>query len=232
VKTALAVLLTLAAGGCTERFPVERGEALFSDPGISPSDTNEIACDTCHTTGPETPDHLYAGGSLENVLGRPSLWGGTILDPREAINVCLRSFMRHPDAVPLEPDDPDGLDLLAYLETLGTEPSDPVPFTLPRSLPTSLPPGDPARGAAIYQAGCRECHGAMGTGDGGIRLAPVIPTETREEHGDATPTIIVARIRRGGFYGIGGDMPPFSLEKLSDDDVADILSFMEEQLRP
>jgi hypothetical protein len=51
------------------------------------------------------------------------------------------------------------------------------------------------------------------------------------EHGDATPTIIVARIRRGGFYGIGGDMR-LLVGEASDDDVADILSFMEEQLRP
>jgi thiosulfate dehydrogenase len=226
----MAAVLLLA--GCTERFDVERGEALFSDPGISPAATNEIACDTCHTTGPETEDRLLAGGTLQNVLGRPTFWGGSLVDPREAINVCLRSFMRHPEATPLEPEDPDGLDLLAYLETLGTAPSEPVPFTLPRSLPSSLPAGDPARGAALYQAGCRSCHGAGFTGDGGIQAAPVIPTDTRMEHGDATPDIIVARIRRGGFYGIGGDMPPFSLERISDEDISDILAFLEEQLRP
>jgi mono/diheme cytochrome c family protein len=229
-----ALLLALAAAGCTERMPEERGEALFSDPGLSPSASNEVACVTCHTAGPETPEVILAGGTLMNVLGRPHYWGGAIPDAREAINFCLRSFMRDPRPAPLAVDDPQGLDLLAYLETLGTAPSPPVPFTVPRSVPTMLPEGDPARGAAIYESACRTCHGSVNDGLGGLTAAPVIPTETLMEHPEnEAGAVIVARIRHGGFFGIGGEeMPPFSVERITDQDIADILALFELQLRP
>jgi thiosulfate dehydrogenase len=228
-----ALLLALVAAGCTERMPEERGEALFADPRLSPSASNEVACTTCHTAGPETPDQILAGGTLMNVLGRPHFWGGRIPDAREAINVCLRSFMRDPRPEPLGVEDPQGLDLLAYLETLGTATSPAVPFTVPRSVPTMLPEGDPARGAAVYESACRTCHGSAFDGLGGLTEAPAIPTETLIEHPEnEAGGIVVARIRHGGFFGIGGDMPPFSIERISDQDIADILELFELQLPP
>jgi thiosulfate dehydrogenase len=126
-------------------------------------------------------------------------------------------------------DDPRGLDLLAFLETLGTEPSDPVPFTVPRALPdpNALPAGDAARGADVYLAACQICHGEPHTGAGRLgTLPPVLPDATIAEHAEFAREIAIAKIRWGGFRGIGGTMPPFSLETLDDQQIADVIAYL------
>jgi thiosulfate dehydrogenase len=38
--------------------------------------------------------------------------------------------------------------------------------------------------------------------------------------------VFVEKTRHGGFLGYGGTMPPFSLNVLSDEDLADLLTFL------
>lgn len=218
----------LLAIGCGETTAAERGEALFSDPGLSPAASNAIACTHCHVTGALTPSFRPSGGTLEGALGRASYFGGAYVDPREAINACLRFFMRHPSIEPLSREDARGRDLLSYLETLGTDPAPAVPFTIPRDILDTLPPGDDARGEAMYDAACRNCHGAKDTGAGRASpLVAVIPLDTVREHGETgARAYTIEKVRHGQFFGIGGDMAPFSLESLSDQELADILSHM------
>lgn len=212
--------------GCGERTAVERGEELFRDPRLSPSPTNSVSCRTCHTPGPATADEILPGGSLAGVVGRPTFWGGRVRDLRQAINDCLRFFMRHPSEEGLTETDPDGLDLLAYLESLGTEPSEPVPFTVPLDV-VDLTPGDAARGEPIYDAACRTCHGAAHTGRGRlVAQAAVIPEDTITEHAELARAFTVAKVRHAQFFGIGGDMPPFSLEVLSDEQLSDLVAYL------
>jgi thiosulfate dehydrogenase len=228
VRRGLALSLAgLVLVGCANRTGAERGEQLFSDPGVSGSSFNVASCATCHATGDVPAGRILSGGTLRGVLGRPSYWGGAVADPREAIGYCLFYFMRDPMRDALAPEDPRGLDLLDYLETLGTEPSPAVPFTVPRALPTSLPPGDAARGEGLYAAACATCHGAIHTGAGRASpVVPVIPDETIAEHMEFADDITIAKIRHGGFYGIGGAMPPFSVEVLDDQGVADVLAHL------
>lgn len=224
IATCFAAVLTSA---CVERTAVERGEALFRSPSVSPSPTNALSCRTCHTPGEQAPTEILSGGSLANVLGRPTFWGGRVRDVREAVNDCLRFFMRHPAAEGLSADDERGLDLLAYLESLGREPSEPVAFTVPLDI-TDITPGDATRGAVLYDAACVTCHGAPGSGDGRIvEQAAVIPDETVAEHGiELGRAFTVSKVRHAQFFGIGGDMPPFSLEVLTDAQLADIVAYM------
>jgi len=217
----------MLSAACETRTAAERGAELFSDPSLSPAATNTVACSDCHSPGDVPPDRILAGGSLRNVVGRPSYWAGEERELRDAVNACLRFFMRHPDAAGLGPDDPRGLDLFAYLETLGAEPADAVAFTVPRVVATDgYPVGDGAAGQATYVAACLVCHGAASTGEGRrSAFPPVIPTETIDEHGEFARDIVLNKIRHGGFYGIGGDMPPFSMETLTDAQVGDLLTF-------
>ncbi|MCC7540207.1 MAG: c-type cytochrome [Deltaproteobacteria bacterium] len=224
VATCIAAALTSA---CVERTAVERGESLFRTPELSPSPTNTISCRTCHAPAALEAGEILSGGSLANVVGRPTFWGGRVRDLREAVNDCLRFFMRHPSAEGLSMDDEHGLDLLAYLESLGTGPSDAVPFTVPLDV-VDIAPGDAVRGRALYDAACLVCHGAPGTGDQRlVQQAAVIPDETIAEHGpELGRAFTISKVRHAQFFGIGGDMPPFSLEVLPDDQLADILAYL------
>ncbi len=225
--TGLAVLAVAALSlvACAPPTPVERGAALFDDPGLSESSSNAMACSTCHVPGAIPAGRIPVGGSLAGVTQRPSFFGGGELDLRAAINFCLRRFMRAPAREPLRADDPRGRDLLSYLETLDGPP-DAVPFTL-GDLADDLPPGDAARGAATWDAACRNCHGAPSTGaDRLAAYVTLIPDATIEEHGDEARIRTIEKVRNGQFYGAGGEMPPFSLERLSDAELADVLSFL------
>ncbi|MCC7542602.1 MAG: c-type cytochrome [Deltaproteobacteria bacterium] len=219
--------VVVLASSCDERTAIERGEALFRSPDASPSPTNTISCRTCHAPAAVPANQILSGGSLAGVVGRPSFWGGRVRDLREAVNDCLRFFMRHPSAEGLSMDDERGLDLLAYLESLAAGPSDVVPFTVPLDV-VDIASGDAVRGRALFDAGCHVCHGAPSTGD--QRLVPqaaVIPDETIAEHGvELGRAFTVGKVRHAQFFGIGGDMPPFSFEVLPDDQLADILAYL------
>ena len=44
--------------------------------------------------------------------------------------------------------------------------------------------------------------------------------------GDKTHDIMIEKIRHGKFFGIGGNMPLYSTETLSDGEVADIVAYL------
>jgi thiosulfate dehydrogenase len=99
--------------------------------------------------------------------------------------------------------------------------------------------GDASAAATTYRRACARCHGEPRTGVG--LLAPatvVVPTATEAEHTrdagyDAMTLdqIFVEKARHGNFYGLAGVMPPFSTETLTDAQLADVLAFLNPQLR-
>jgi len=93
--------------------------------------------------------------------------------------------------------------------------------------------GNGSRGGKLYTDACASCHGPAHTGDGRlVQRAPVLPEQTLEEHPSPQyddldrRLVFVEKVRHGGFVGYGGEMPPFSVEKLSDQDLGDILAFL------
>lgn len=228
VRRAAAAAIVLGAVACAPRGASERGQERFTDRTLSGSSASSASCATCHATADVPADAILPGGTLRGVLGRSTYWGGDLDDPRDAINACLFYFMLAPGREALGPDDERGLDLLAYLETLGTEPSEPVAFTIPATLPLELAPGDAARGAIVYDAACRSCHGALHTGEGRLSgsFAPSIPDATIAEHGEYARERTLAKVRWGGFRGIGGAMPPFAIEVLDDASLADLIAYL------
>jgi ubiquinol-cytochrome c reductase cytochrome c subunit len=79
------------------------------------------------------------------------------------------------------------------------------------------PPGDPSRGLAIWAGNCAQCHGA--TGAGGVAGAGAWTPSVN----DKDPITIAEAIRVGPF-----EMPAFSREQISDQELGDVVAFMEE----
>lgn len=206
---------------------VDHGEFLFGDPSASPSSINAFSCSTCHTAGGATAE-LLTGADLAGVVERPTYWGGSVNDLLTAINACRNHFMSAQR--PWTADDEEAKAMWAYLSSLPSDDPDAVPFTVLRSV-HDLPPGDAAAGASVYARACQSCHGELHTGNGRISpRASRIPDDPVKEHVGYTVTeqrvVFVEKIRHGGFLGYAGNMPPFSMERLGDDDLSDLLSYM------
>lgn len=238
----LGMLVAVSLSGCSSEpldpivkqgSAVDHGAALFNDPAIAGNTLNQYACATCHETGATDTKVVRPGGSLQGVTKRPSYWGGKELDLLRAINACAYYFMLKAD--PFVADDEEAKAIYAYLESIsqGPEGTAAVPFTVAVTI-TDLPAGDAARGQTAYTRACSLCHGTVHSGAGRlVSRAPILPDQTLAEHplgqytADEQRLVFVEKTRHGGFVTYSGEMPPLSLEKLSDDDMADILQFLD-----
>jgi mono/diheme cytochrome c family protein len=82
----------------------------------------------------------------------------------------------------------------------------------------AAPGGDAAHGKALFMRdGCFECHGTVGQGGPGIRLAP----------GPLPASVIAAYIRNPA-----GEMPPYTSKVVSDQDIADIHAYLASVPKP
>ncbi len=210
----------------------EFGEQLFSDPRISESAYNEVSCQSCHALDAGGDGRILPGHPLANAAFRPSYWGGNERRLLDAINVCFRDFQRgYP---PLADDDPRARALIEFLISRSPErPSAALPFTVVRSVVRdALPRGDRARGEAVYRASCQGCHGTARGGAGRLtELAPRLP-EVTSDYATLFPGVppalpVIEKVRHGGYFGIGGTMPPYGLEALSDEDLGALLTYLE-----
>lgn len=233
-------LVLAATAGCSdgnespaqivEQSAVEHGAALFDDPGVVKSPFNAYACSTCHEAKPGGTSLILPGAPLEGAVDRPSYWGGSEVELLRAINHCLYFFMLKDE--PWTPADTEARAIYAYLESLPGGPSSAaaVPFTIAVAV-EDPPPGDAARGNEVYARACASCHGALHTGAGRlVERATILPEGWLEAHplDEYTPLerrlLLVEKVRHGGFLGYGGQMPPFSRERLRDQDLGDLLT--------
>ena len=220
----------LLAAGCGPTPAAEYGEKLFRDPALSESQYNSFSCATCHATTATPPaDKVYVGLSLHNVAARPHWWGGYETRLLDAVNFCYTAFMR--GVTPLAPEDPKSRALYEYLVSLSPDAQAPAqPFTLVKDV-TDVPRGGAERGAAVYKAACQECHGEPHTGKGrNTELASILP-EVSQDYGELFPgvpagLVFIEKVRHGRFFGVGGNMPPYSQEALSDQDLGALLAYL------
>jgi len=216
-----------ACGGETTtetRTAVEHGEVLFGLSQLSPAPGNKLACIDCH----DADAAHQPGGSLAGVTSRPSYWGGSELTLLGAVNHCRYYFMLAD--TPWTGEEVEARAIYAYLESLPGDGA-PAPFSIGSVIDPG--PGDAGRGKAVYETACASCHGAKGSGEGAITpTAPALPDETLAAHPPASYTdaerrlVFIEKTRHGTFLGYGGQMPPFSLEVLSDAELADLLTYM------
>ena len=227
LELALAAALSLSLA-CSEADSIgsaEHGQELFASKQLSPSRLNNYTCATCHLATLAELPVILTGASLAGVTRRPWFWGGQENDLLRSINACRTYFMAAPE--PLQPADPDAQALYAFL--LSLEPGDPkpAPFEIVRAI-EPLPRGNAAAGETLFIDACSYCHGVMHSGGGRLSdRVPILPEDTLAEHAGyslrAQRLVFIEKIRHGLFLGYGGDMPPFSRERLSDPQVSDLL---------
>jgi thiosulfate dehydrogenase len=223
-----ALVVVLLAAGCGSRPAVDEGRALFSDATLSTAASNPFSCSTCHETG-ATAVKTLPGYTMHDAAVRAAWWGGTVTTLLDATNQCITQFMR---GKALAPDDDNGRALFVYLQSLAPDPSaDVLPLTVTQNI-VDVPSGDPARGKMWWDQGCGNCHGAPHTGDGRISdVASLVPDDSIAAHGTSATMgarpVVIEKVRHGKFFNVGGNMPLFSLEALSDAQLGDILAYLE-----
>lgn len=228
-KLSLALVTSsLASLACSEAAPItsaEHGRELFFSKQLSPSRLNNYTCANCHATTLAESPVVLTGATMAGVTRRPLFWGGQENDLLRSINACRSYFMAAPE--PLPADDPDAQALYAFLLSLEPGDPEPVPFEIVRTI-EMLPRGDATTGAGVYTRACSYCHGLMRSGSGRLSdRVPILPEDTIVEHPGYTPRelrlVFIEKIRHGLFLGYGGDMPPFSTQRLSNTDVSHVL---------
>jgi thiosulfate dehydrogenase len=230
--TALAAAIACSTDpGVDRRSPVEHGRDLFSSTEASGAQANAFTCATCHKTVPDPSDaRIVPGAVLAGVVDRPTFWGGARNDLLRAINDCRYFFMGAQAS--WTADDEAAKAMYAYLASLPSLAPGAQAFTIV-PVAANLPVGDAARGAQVFDASCRACHGRPHSGDKKLRQGiPTLPEESRryfEGLGfDAMQVRItfVEKARHGAFLGLYGSMPPYSTESLSDADLGSLLAFL------
>ncbi len=230
-QTAFVLLLVAGCGGDQAIPAAQFGARLFDDEKLSTSPFNAFACRTCHTVEAGAPfvvqERLDSGYNLADTVGRPSWWGSYQTTLLDAINTCLESFM---GGRRLSADDDQARALYAYLDAGSPTPQvAALPLTIVRDVaapPTST--GEARRGSQVWAAACRRCHGAAHTGAGRLTSkASIVPGSSITQFGaQAAAVAVVEKIRHGRFFNIGGVMPFYSAEAMTDQQVADLLVYL------
>lgn len=229
VRHLLAALGLELCVGCGPLSLEDQGAALAaSTSALSPSAQNVYSCLTCHAeTASGASVRLLTGAPLAGATLRTSFWGGQENDLLAAVNACRAAFMGA--ASPLGADTTEAQALYAYLLSLEPGDSASMPFTVRRTI-VDLPRGTAEAGAQLYASACEGCHGAPHTGEGRLSDGvPILPEDSVADHLELGYShrlirlVFIEKVRHGPFLGYGGNMPPFSLETLNDEGLADIL---------
>lgn len=230
----VSCLIVASLPACDDAQPVTipaavHGRALAADPGLSPSEFNVFSCTTCHSI---SPAEGAVASTLYGAIDRESWWGGTIPSLIGAVDFCYVYFMRGFPS--LDPASEDVRALYEWLRTLST--GAPLPtraMTIVEAVydPSETLESDATRGEAVYDRACRVCHGAPSTGAG--RLGPnvvIIPeasVEFAQDNNIPLRLVLAEKVRHGQFFGVGGNMPLWPLERMSDQELADLLEYLD-----
>jgi thiosulfate dehydrogenase len=230
--TFVLVLAGFLFGACEKSAAEAGGERFRQNKGYTESNLNRTSCATCHEVGPDedTEGYRKPAYGLDGVVARERWWGGSELHLLDAVNQCVVWFMRG-DA--LDPDSDPAKQLYEYLESITPDgaSSDILPMTIVENI-APLPLGDAARGQALYDLHCQFCHGDLHTGSGNHGISDFILPESTSDYDEFFPgvpkgLIVIEKTRHGRFFNVGGVMPFYSLERLSDDEISDILALLE-----
>jgi thiosulfate dehydrogenase len=241
ILLASAISMLTACNGNSEpehttivRTAADRGALLFQDPSLGVLG-NTFSCATCHeSTRGDAGKAILPGAPLAGVTRRPSYWAGQETELLRAVNDCLLFFMIR--GAPWTAEDPAAQATYAYLDQLPDdgEGAKPVSFTVVVYPPPDPVDGDATRGADLYARTCRTCHGALHTGAMRLTIsAPILPEDVLATHPPPTykpadqRRVFADKVRSGPFFGQRGQMPLFSSEKLSEQDVGDLIAYID-----
>jgi thiosulfate dehydrogenase len=224
----VVVAIVILVAGCGSESALQYGRAQFSDATVSTAASNKFSCSTCHAVTPGDTRPL-PGYDLTDVTVRPAWWGGNVDVLRDAINQCVTDFM---GGKALSASDEKGRALLVYLESLAKDMTAPaLPLTVVQNI-VDVPSGNASNGKLIWSATCGVCHGAPSTGAGRISdVASIVPNDSIAAHGTNPKTgarpVVIEKVRHGKYFNVGGTMPLFALERLSDAQLGDVLAYLE-----
>ncbi|MEM9462360.1 MAG: c-type cytochrome, partial [Myxococcota bacterium] len=233
---ALLGVLTLGAGCTAAEEPAEpaepselatRGEQIFTS---EVEDGNTFTCSTCHAISEPVEDRIRrVGHPLFDAVRRPTYKNGQLTELRDAVNSCLQEWM---NAEPWTAADERWLALEEYLESVAPdEEAEPLRFEVVDPPPVSaLGGGDAEAGRSLFNQSCSACHGEDGIGS---QLA--IPVGGR----GLDPEYVAQRVRTSGrtqsevYNGLtGGVMPFWAADRLSDDELRDLIAWLEIEQAP
>ncbi len=218
----LAVALIACGGDEPEPTPpnteLSDGERIFSNPVEG---GNTFTCSTCHaTTEPAEDGFRRPGHTLAGSAQRSTYKNGALTEMLDAVNSCRVEWM---NADPWTDDNADWLELFEFLDGLSGD-ATPVEIDIVEP-PTSLSGGSADAGRETFNASCAVCHAREGVG---TQLAP--PVAMRGLAAD----LIARRVRTSGridsevYDGLtGGVMPFWASDRLSDDELRDIIAWIE-----
>jgi thiosulfate dehydrogenase len=234
--TRAVVLALLASSGCGDETitAARHGRELLADTGLSDGSANVYACADCHEIAEGgAAGRILPGYSLVDSAFRESFWGGYERTLIEAMSFCRVWFM---GGVPFQEEDEDARAILEYLVSISeTDPAPMLPLTVTLDI-VDVERGDAARGEAVHDAACRHCHGSPGGAPPERFRGAATPIPDDEAGWEALydedfpgvpfPLIVIEKIRHGRFFLVGGTMPLFSHEALSDEDLGALLAFL------
>lgn len=231
MKVLFAASLLLLAG-CgpppKSRPAAELGSELFDSPALSTDASNRFSCGTCHSRTADEGTRRLAGFPLANSAQRGRWWSGSYSQYLDAVNYCVVFFMR---GARLKPGQPNADALYEFLVSISPAPkAEPIYFTIERNIRAPAA-GSAAAGEKIYEIACRSCHGARGTSAGLLQPSTPLDSSLSTYYTTTYPTsehgvLVTGKVRLGNFFGFGGSMPPFALERLSEAELADLIAFL------
>jgi thiosulfate dehydrogenase len=228
-RALVAVAAAALVAGCGSEPAVEYGRALFDETSVSSAASNPFKCSTCHEVTP-TKTKSLPGYDLYDGAVRTAWWGGTVTNLLDATNTCIVDFMR---GKALTPDDEKGRALYVYLASISPDATAPtLPLTVTQNI-VDVPSGDAGHGKTVWDQSCGNCHGAPHTGAGRLSdVVSLVPDDSLAAHGTDPNTgarrVVIEKVRHGKYFNVGGNMPLFSLEALSDAELGDILAYLEQ----
>lgn len=196
--------------------PEGMGERLFADASVG-GEQNVLACEGCHGVwdekDPDAPNFVKPAVSLHDVARRPTYWRGFVSTLEEAIDICVREFMLRPNGASSEKLSR----LVAYLRRISRHAAPPYDYTgVVRGRLTGIDRptgGDPKNGEQLVGRYCVQCHN-----EAQWARSPLTPGLYEADY-------LVRRVR----WIEGHDatqMPPIGLDRLPDNDLRDIVTFL------
>lgn len=201
------------------------GEAIFYEPV---EDGNTFACAICHAVeAPARDGYRKPGHPLFDATKRPSYKNGKVDEMRVAVNSCLQEWM---NAEPWSADDPRWKSLYGWLDEQAPDGEVDALSYEQVEPPDDLTGGDPDEGRSIFNDSCAGCHAQDGTG---TNKAPPLAGKSYD------PDLTAKRVRTSGresseiYDGLtGGIMPFWAKDRLSDDELRDIVAYLAEDDSP
>lgn len=193
-----------------------KGERMFHNPDLGGAG-NKLSCGHCHAKTDERnglkqgDGFARAGSTMFNAAQRPKFWGGFAPTVGKASNICQKMFMKGTGL-----SDQQQGELTAFITAISNDPAADLDYRVVyRTYESTIRDptgGDPVRGKALADTYCMTCHL-----DG--RVGPVWAPGLYE------PEWVVARVRH--LEGHDDDqMPAFSIARLPDSDLRDIVTFL------